>query len=89
MLVEGRGPTVATRQSILFVAGAAFFSGAERALLLTVRGLLGAGHSPFVVVGTDGELLGQLLKEGIPAKYIPIRHTSLATVPVGWPQSRG
>jgi len=65
---------------IAFVAGAQFFSGAERALLLTVRALRGEGHHPFVVVGTDGELLAQLKREGIACGHVPIYFTGLRTV---------
>ena len=65
---------------VFFVAGAHFYSGAERALLLTARGLADAGHHPFVAVGTGGELLRQLSKHQIPCAHVPIHLTNPATV---------
>lgn len=66
---------------VLYVAGAEFFSGAERALLLTVQAVAHAGHHPFVVVGTDGELLAQLRAAGLPAAHVPLHYTGLKTLP--------
>jgi glycosyltransferase involved in cell wall biosynthesis len=61
---------LATR--ILFLAWAPFFSGAERALLLTVKHLDPARYTPSVAVGTDGETLVQLRAAGIDAHHIPL-----------------
>jgi glycosyltransferase involved in cell wall biosynthesis len=66
---------------VLYVAGAEFFSGAERALLLTVQAVADAGHHPLVVVGTDGELLAQLRAAGLPAAHVPLHYTGLKTLP--------
>ena len=70
-----------TGKRILFVAGADFFSGAERALLLTVQALTHAGHHPKVVVSVAGELLAQLGKAGIPAAHVPLHYTGFRTLP--------
>lgn len=66
---------------VLFVAGAQFYSGAERALLLTARSLADAGHAPFVAVGTRGELLKQLIEHGIPCAHVPLFMTGVSTFP--------
>ena len=66
---------------MLFVAGAQFYSGAERALLLTARSLADAGHHPFVVTGTDAEFLRQLREHGIPSAHVPLVMTGIATMP--------
>jgi Glycosyltransferase Family 4 len=65
---------------VFFVAGAQFYSGAERALLLTVRSLAEAGHHPFVAVGTHGELLRQLREHGLPCAHVPLFMTGVSTV---------
>jgi glycosyltransferase involved in cell wall biosynthesis len=65
---------------VFFVAGAQFYSGAERALLLTARSLADAGHQPFVAVGTDGEMLKQLREHGIPSAHVPVLMTGLPTI---------
>ncbi|HYN08746.1 MAG TPA: glycosyltransferase family 4 protein [Vicinamibacterales bacterium] len=65
---------------VLFVAGADFYSGAERALLLTARSLADAGHHPFVAVGTRGEFLNQLGEHGIPCAHAPLYFTGISTV---------
>jgi len=51
---------------VLFVAWAPFFSGAERALLLTLRSLDPSRYAPFVLAGTDGEFVAQVRAMGIP-----------------------
>jgi glycosyltransferase involved in cell wall biosynthesis len=53
---------------VLFVAWAPFFSGAERALLLTLRSLDPARYTPFVLAGTDGEFATQVRAMGIPCR---------------------
>lgn len=55
---------------VLILAWAPFFSGAERALLMTVRHLDPSRYAPHVVVGTDGELLAELRKAGISSEYV-------------------
>jgi glycosyltransferase involved in cell wall biosynthesis len=76
----GRSPAArATRVNVFFAAGAQFYSGAERALLLTVRSLADAGHQPFVAVGTQGEFLKQLREHDVPCAHVPLHLTSLST----------
>lgn len=53
---------------ILFVAWAPFFSGAERALLLTLRSLDRDRYVPFVLAGTDGEFAAQVRALDIPCR---------------------
>jgi glycosyltransferase involved in cell wall biosynthesis len=53
---------------ILFVAWAPFFSGAERALLLTLRSLDPARYAPYVLAGTDGDFTAQVRALGIPCR---------------------
>jgi glycosyltransferase involved in cell wall biosynthesis len=65
---------------VFFIAGAQFYSGAERALLLTARSLADAGHAPFVVAGTDGEFLRQLGNHGIPGAHVPLYMTGVSTL---------
>src|SRR4029453_15446690 len=50
---------------VLFVAWAPFFSGAERALLLTLRSLDPSRYTPFVLAGTDGEFASQVRAMGV------------------------
>jgi glycosyltransferase involved in cell wall biosynthesis len=50
---------------VLFVAWAPFFSGAERALLLTLRSLDPGRYVPVVLSGTDGEFASQVRRMGI------------------------
>src|SRR5262245_22565859 len=57
---------------VLFIASATFFSGAERALLLTIRALDPARYRPIVLVGHDGELATQLRAEKYPTYHVPI-----------------
>jgi glycosyltransferase involved in cell wall biosynthesis len=61
--------------TILFAAGADFFGGAERALLLTARALDPRRYRPVVVVGTDGELRAQLRCAGVGTEHVPLRRT--------------
>jgi glycosyltransferase involved in cell wall biosynthesis len=51
---------------VLFVAWAPFFSGAERALLLTLRSLESSRYVPHVLAGTEGEFASQVRALGIP-----------------------
>ncbi|MEO7192623.1 MAG: glycosyltransferase family 4 protein [Vicinamibacterales bacterium] len=66
--------------TVVFVAWAPFFSGAERALLITATGLAEAGHNVSVVVGTNGELREQLHARGIRTTHIPLPYVSAARV---------
>ncbi len=72
--------------TVLFVAGADFFSGAERALLLTLRALDPRRYKPVVIVGRAGELLAQLRTAGIPAVHVPLHRTDWRH-PVAWARS--
>ena len=58
---------------VLYLAWAPFFSGAERALLLTLRALDPRRYEPFVLVGTDGEFADQVLRLGIPCRIVRLR----------------
>jgi glycosyltransferase involved in cell wall biosynthesis len=68
---------------VLYVAWAPFFSGAERALLLTITHLDRSRYEPVVVVGTDGELAAQLRSAGIPVEVCAIRYLDLRH-PIAW-----
>jgi glycosyltransferase involved in cell wall biosynthesis len=54
---------------ILYLAWAPFFSGAERALLLTVQHLDPARYVPYVLVGTAGDTLDALRAGGIECEH--------------------
>ena len=58
--------------TILYVAWAPFFSGAERALLVLVESLDQSKYRPVVVVGTDEELAAELRGRGIKTIHLPI-----------------
>src|SRR5262249_49930456 len=58
---------------VLFLAWAPFFSGAERALLLTLRSLDAAQYVPSVIAGTEGEFASQVRAMGIPCEIIALR----------------
>jgi glycosyltransferase involved in cell wall biosynthesis len=58
---------------VLYLAWAPFFSGAERALLLTLRSLDSARYTPYVLAGTDGEFVTQVRKLGIPCDIAGLR----------------
>jgi glycosyltransferase involved in cell wall biosynthesis len=53
---------------VLFVAWAPFFSGAERALLLTLRSLDPSRYTPFVLAGTEGDFAAQVREMGVPCR---------------------
>lgn len=57
---------------MLFLAWAPFFSGAERALLLTLRSLDPARYIPYVLAGTEGEFTAQVRAMGIPCEVVPL-----------------
>jgi glycosyltransferase involved in cell wall biosynthesis len=58
---------------VLITAWAPFFSGAERALLLTLRALDKRRHAPVLVVGTDGELAALARQAEIEVHVCPLR----------------
>jgi L-malate glycosyltransferase len=58
---------------ILFLAWAPFFSGAERALLLTLRSLARSRYDPHVLVGTDGQLAAEVRALGIPCDIVALK----------------
>lgn len=51
---------------VLYLAWAPFFSGAERALLLTLQSLDPERYVPYVLAGTDGDFASQVRALGIP-----------------------
>lgn len=57
---------------ILFLAWAPFFSGAERALLLTLRALDPREYEPYVLIGTDGQLAAEVRALGIRCDIVPL-----------------
>ena len=61
--------------TVLYVAKASFFAGAERALMLLLQGLNPARYRPYVIVGTDGEMRTQLEASGIPTTYVDLQYT--------------
>jgi len=58
---------------VLFLAWAPFFSGAERALLMTLRSLDPSRYVPSVLAGTDGEFSSQVRAMGIPCEVVNLR----------------
>ena len=58
---------------VLYLAWAPFFSGAERALLLTLRSLDPARYAPYVLAGTEGEFAAQVRALGIPCDVAALR----------------
>ena len=63
-------------KTILYLAWAPFFSGAERALLLTLQSLQGSDYKPVVIAGTDGELAAQVRALRIPCRVLPVKQFS-------------
>jgi glycosyltransferase involved in cell wall biosynthesis len=57
---------------VVFLAWAPFFSGAERALLLTVQHLDPARYRPFVILGSDGDTLRAFRDAGIDCEHVPL-----------------
>lgn len=58
---------------VLYVAWAPFFSGAERALILTLRSLDPNRYRPYVLAGTDGEFASEVRALGIPCDVVSLR----------------
>src|SRR5262245_48497480 len=70
-------------RTVLFAAWAPFFSGAERAILLTIQGLDRLRYRPYVMVGTDGELARQLDRADVSHAIVQFRTTDKRH-PVAW-----
>jgi glycosyltransferase involved in cell wall biosynthesis len=62
-----------TPAGVLYVAWAPFFSGAERALILTLRSLDPDRYRPYVLAGTDGEFASEVRALGIPCDVVSLR----------------
>jgi glycosyltransferase involved in cell wall biosynthesis len=71
---------------VLITAWAPFFSGAERALLLTLRSLDVERYVPFVVVGTKGDFADAVRQLGFDVQVCPLRHRDLRH-PAAWTHS--
>ena len=71
---------------ILFLAWAPFFSGAERALVLTVQHLDPERYVPHVILGTDGDTRTALRSAGVSCEVRPLEHLDKRH-PVAWAQS--
>ena len=74
--------------SVLYVAWAPFYSGAERAFLLMVDHLDRSRYSPVVAIGTDAELAGELRSRGIEVVHVPLVYSSIRQAPA-WLKSVG
>ena len=72
-MTPGHGP-----RTVLYLAWAPFFSGAERALLLTLQALDPHRYIPHVIVGTDGPLSTELKHAGIATDVVPLAHLGRA-----------
>ncbi len=59
-------------RTVLYLAWAPFFSGAERALLLTVQHLDPTRYRPHVILGTSGETLGAFRAAGVSCEVVSI-----------------
>ena len=70
-MTPGRAAAGSPR-TVLYLAWAPFFSGAERALLLTVQNLDPARYRPHVVLGTSGETLGAFRAAGVSCEVVSI-----------------
>jgi glycosyltransferase involved in cell wall biosynthesis len=57
---------------VMYLAWAPFFSGAERALLMTLRSLDTREYEPYVLAGTRGEFAAQVRALGIRCDIVPI-----------------
>lgn len=57
---------------VLYLAKAPFFSGAERALILTLRSLDRTRFEPSVIAGTDGEFAQQVRALGVRCHVLPL-----------------
>jgi glycosyltransferase involved in cell wall biosynthesis len=75
-----------TSPTILYVTDAPFFSGAERALLVSLEGLATDGCRPVVVVGHDSDLAAELRARGFETIHVPLARTGLRSV-ASWARS--
>ena len=64
------------RITVLYLAWAPFFSGAERAFLILIDALDRSRYRPVVALGTRGELGEELEARGIATRYVAVEHTS-------------
>lgn len=71
---------------VLFLAWAPFFSGAERALLLTVQHLDPARYVPHVVLGTEGDTAAAMREAGVDCEVLPLVHLDRRRL-LAWAQS--
>jgi glycosyltransferase involved in cell wall biosynthesis len=62
---------------VLYLAWAPFFSGAERALSLTLQSLDRSRYVPHVVAGTDGEFVARVRELGITCEVVPLEPWTL------------
>ena len=62
---------------VLYVAWAPFFSGAERALLLTATHLDERRYRPVVVLGTDADLAREFRALGVETVIVPIAYSGI------------
>jgi len=74
-------PGRAEPATVLFVAWAPFFSGAERALVILVENLDPARYRPVVVLGTKGDLEADLRSRGIRTYHVPTTYATTRTLP--------
>jgi glycosyltransferase involved in cell wall biosynthesis len=71
---------------VLFLAWAPFFSGAERALLLTVQHLDPGRYVPYVVLGTEGDTAAAMRQAGVDCEVLPLVHLDRRRL-VSWARS--
>ena len=71
---------------VLLLAWAPFFSGAERALVLTVQQFDKARYVPHVLVGTSGDTLTALRDAGVSCEVAPLAHLDRRR-PLAWLRS--
>ena len=70
-MTPGRAAAGSPR-TVLYLAWAPFFSGAERALLLTVQNLDPTRYRPHVILGTSGETLAAFRAAGVSSEVVSI-----------------
>jgi glycosyltransferase involved in cell wall biosynthesis len=69
---SGRPASMTMRRRVMYLAWAPFFSGAERAMLMTLRSLDTSRYEPYVLAGTHGEFAVQVRALGIRCDVVPI-----------------
>jgi glycosyltransferase involved in cell wall biosynthesis len=67
--------------TVLYVAWAPFFSGAERALVILLEHLDPVRYRPVVALGTRGQLQAELQAKGISTMHVPIVYAGASTLP--------